>query len=203
MATTSRLGLVKPSATELLPHSLSSLNSNADVIDSAMGFLQVTSGTRPVSPYRGQLIEETDTGALRWWNGTAWAVLYQEVNDWHPELKGTSSHPTTITTNGWWVRTGNLVSGGFRLTIGPGMGSGQYYLDAPVPVRNNQGGSFGRVKARHSGVSTHQLAIETLDNARLGFFASVSGADAVTPTVPVTWANGSGFSGNFTYMAAP
>lgn len=34
-----------------------------------------TSGTRPASPYQGQVIYETDTGRTLVWNATAWAYL--------------------------------------------------------------------------------------------------------------------------------
>lgn len=65
---TTRLGLVKPATTE--NYDVTVVNANADKVDNGVGALSVTSGTRPATPFPGQLIWETDTSRLMWWNST-------------------------------------------------------------------------------------------------------------------------------------
>lgn len=76
MATfTTRLGLRKPNGD---PSTGDNIDVDADVsdsmdkIDAAVGCTVCTSGTRPGSPWQGQLIFETDTGKVQVWNGSAW-----------------------------------------------------------------------------------------------------------------------------------
>lgn len=77
-AFTSRLNLYKPGdGVNISPDeaaSIDKLNDNADIIDGAVGAKVVTSGTRPSSPYDGQVIFETDTGDLRVRSGSTWAM---------------------------------------------------------------------------------------------------------------------------------
>lgn len=74
-STTSRLGLVKPSpGTGELVNVATQINASYDKIDDAIGAAPCTSTTRPVSPFHGQIIRETDTRRLYAWNATnsAW-----------------------------------------------------------------------------------------------------------------------------------
>jgi hypothetical protein len=68
--TTSKLGLIKPDFVDVVD--ISELNSNADDIDAAVGSTIVTSATRPVSPFTGQVIFETDTELSFVWDGSTW-----------------------------------------------------------------------------------------------------------------------------------
>lgn len=70
--TTPRLGLYKAAGSGELVDVETQVNAAFDKIDDAIGARQVTSGTRPASPYRGQIIEETDTGYVYMWNGALW-----------------------------------------------------------------------------------------------------------------------------------
>ena len=71
MATsTPRLALIKPAGTDLV--SLSDINANYDKLDTNAGIFLCTSGTRPATPYSGQLIFETDTRRILQWSGSAW-----------------------------------------------------------------------------------------------------------------------------------
>lgn len=77
---TSRLNLYLPGggSTGLIPDEVADidkLNQNFRILDDAIGFKLVTSGTRPASPFLGQPIKETDTGDIRYWNGTDWPQL--------------------------------------------------------------------------------------------------------------------------------
>ena len=71
MATnTTKLGLIKPDFVDVVD--IADLNSNADDIDAAVGSTIVTSATRPVSPWAGQVIFETDTELSFVWDGSTW-----------------------------------------------------------------------------------------------------------------------------------
>lgn len=73
--TTTRLGLTKPATTDLVD--ISVLNTNFDKTDAAAGSTVCTSGTRPSTPYSGQVIYETDTKLSYVWNSStsAWVIL--------------------------------------------------------------------------------------------------------------------------------
>lgn len=71
MATnTTRLDLIKPSYEDDVD--IAQLNTNADLIDDAIGSKVVTSSTRPSSPFLGQLIYESDTEDSFVWDGSEW-----------------------------------------------------------------------------------------------------------------------------------
>lgn len=67
---TTRYSLYKPDILENVD--LGQINSNSDQIDAALGLIECTSTTRPASPGDGQLIYETNTASLSYWNGFAW-----------------------------------------------------------------------------------------------------------------------------------
>jgi hypothetical protein len=66
---TARIALVKETTAE--NYSVATVNSNSDKIDAAVGFEQVTSSTRPSAPYNGKAIQESDTGAALYSNGSS------------------------------------------------------------------------------------------------------------------------------------
>jgi hypothetical protein len=74
MATaTTRLALRKPDpnpTTGDLVDVANDLNANWDKVDSVIGALICTAGTRPGTPYDGQIIRETDTRKISVWNAT-------------------------------------------------------------------------------------------------------------------------------------
>jgi hypothetical protein len=76
LAPTTRLGLVKPDPNPTTGDfvDVTVINANSDKIDAAVGATVCTSGTRPASPYDGQVIRETDTRRMYIWNATqaAW-----------------------------------------------------------------------------------------------------------------------------------
>ncbi len=70
--TTTRLGLTKPVPGSGEPVDLADhINGNLDKVDAAIGFAPVTSATRPVVPFDGQAIRETDTGRIFYHNGSS------------------------------------------------------------------------------------------------------------------------------------
>jgi hypothetical protein len=86
--TTTRLALYKPDATGVdNVNVVTDINNNADNLDSKVGFVACTSGTRPGSPYNGHCIRETDTSKYYVWNGATWPQA----------LIGTASFDSDIT----------------------------------------------------------------------------------------------------------
>lgn len=71
--TTTRLSLTKPDYTDNVD--IADINSNMDDIDAAVGASVVTSGTRPASPFTGQVIFETDTSSSYVYDGSTWQSL--------------------------------------------------------------------------------------------------------------------------------
>lgn len=53
-------------------------NNNFEIIDAAMGAPGYTSTSRPLNPFPGQLIWETDTSQMKRWNSTAaqWDAVF-------------------------------------------------------------------------------------------------------------------------------
>lgn len=76
-ALTTKLSLYKPGgglSGLILPDEIADIdriNSNMDILDANIGFRNVTSGTRPISPYDGEPIYETDTQRIRIFNNAA------------------------------------------------------------------------------------------------------------------------------------
>lgn len=68
---TAKLGLVKGGGTDNVSV-LAHINAAFDKIDTALPTQVCTSGTRPGTPFNGQLIYETDTNNMMIWNGTKW-----------------------------------------------------------------------------------------------------------------------------------
>lgn len=90
-APTARLGLYRSLAdgSENVSVVLDILN-NLDKLDTQVGRLACTSGTRPGTPFNGQMIRETDTGKYYTHNGTTWIQ----------DLVGTADFDLSITMPG-------------------------------------------------------------------------------------------------------
>lgn len=73
---TTRLQLYKPNPGTGDPVDVSKLNQALDKIDAAIAPANITSSTRPATPYTNQVIRESDTGKLLVWEGSSWAVFY-------------------------------------------------------------------------------------------------------------------------------
>lgn len=124
---TPRLGLSQPDDTELMrdPNLDRDWNTPMDNLDAAAGSLQCTSGTRPVSPYVGQLIRESDTSRMLIWDGANWIVYATKDCGW--QLTGlttlTPASGTPLVLNGWSVQDTyncSVVSNGVEVNT-PGL----------------------------------------------------------------------------------
>lgn len=104
--TTTRLGLVKPTPATAEPVDVADhLNGNWDKIDAAIGATVCTSGTRPGTPYDGQIIRETDTRRVYVRNNTQ--SMWEQVLGTNSTFDGSLS-----VVNGSISTTGNLTVGG-------------------------------------------------------------------------------------------
>lgn len=103
MATfTTRLGLRKPAGTELV-NVVTDINDNLDDLDSVVSSTVCTSGTRPASPFQGQVIFETDTNNVLTHNGTAWVHSGMGV------VSSTASIPYPYTGQLVFATTDNMI----------------------------------------------------------------------------------------------
>lgn len=131
MATsTNKLALTKPAGTDPMLHT--PLNNNWETLDDVVPTKVCTSSTRPVAPFLGQLIYETDTDRLLIWDGTKWQIL---TNKPRCEVELTAAETfdqngkiipwdaETVDTDGFWAVTPNPT----RLTIPTGL-SGVYMV---------------------------------------------------------------------------
>jgi hypothetical protein len=77
MATTptAKLGIPLPVAGSNEPFTVAAYNFGVTTLDGAAGAGVVTSVSRPVSPFSGQIIFETDTAKSFVWDGSAWQIL--------------------------------------------------------------------------------------------------------------------------------
>lgn len=105
MATaTTRLGLRKPDPADTI-NVAADLAGPYDKIDEAVGALVCTSGTRPASPFEGQLIWQTDTGTAHVYAGGQWLAVV--------------STPSPIDlTDGATINTDASLGNHFRVVLG-------------------------------------------------------------------------------------
>lgn len=104
--TTPRLGLYKAAGSGELVDVETQVNAAFDKVDEAIGARVVTSGTRPTSPYTGQIIFESDTGYTYLWNGTLWypigmgsTLAYGGYVGFDPGKVANNSAHGTVTVN--------------------------------------------------------------------------------------------------------
>lgn len=81
---TARLGLIKPAYGD--DQDVQVINASLDVLDLNAGAQPVTSGTMPPSPYNGQIVRQTDTGALAIFNGTTWDYFDTRYQQYTPTV---------------------------------------------------------------------------------------------------------------------
>lgn len=70
---TPRAQLIKTAGPE--KQNVGNLNDSFDKIDTLLGSQEITSTTRPATPFVGQKIWESDTKQERLWNGTTWVWI--------------------------------------------------------------------------------------------------------------------------------
>ena len=95
-----------------------------------------TYGTRPTSPYEGQMIYETDTDMVALWNGTAWRYIAATTptNGTVLQVATTNKSDSFTTTN----TTFTDVTG-YSVSITPKSSSSKIYVNAVM----NIGATYG------------------------------------------------------------
>jgi hypothetical protein len=107
-----------------------------------MSPMQVTSSTRPTSPWTGQTIFETDTGRFLLWQGSAWVIPNSPAqNPTGLELVKTATCSAGGTASGGVITIGSAVSivtvtnafsatyDNYKILISGGTGSGTTALE--------------------------------------------------------------------------
>lgn len=75
MANTPKLGMYLPVSASDVADVQIDLNNQIQKIDDVFDCIVATSGTRPISPFAGQLIYETDTKLLQEYSGATWKPI--------------------------------------------------------------------------------------------------------------------------------
>jgi microcystin-dependent protein len=150
-----------------------------------------TSGTRPTAPYTGQMIFETDTFAMLFWNGSAWQGAVSAPAGAIEAYAG-STAPT-----GWLLSFGQAVSrttyanlfAVISTTYGSGDGSTTFNLPdlrgrAVAGVDNMGGTDAGRLSISNTlgtttGAETHTLSSSEMPSHRHDIQRSNSAATSV------------------------
>lgn len=106
----------------------------------------VTSITRPLDPYQGQTIFETDTVSFKFWNGSAWVSFGGGGGGGGATLgynQVTASSATFTTTETELVSVTVTVPTGRRLKVTTGTGPQSNNTDSAVRIRTRDGGLTG------------------------------------------------------------
>lgn len=108
-----------------------------------------TSGTRPASPYEGQVIYETDTDLVKAWNGSSWLTIGPTTV---PTAAVTAIDSASIDTNQTTTSTSyvDLTTAGPSVTLTTGT-SAIVFISA---VQRNDGGAGNYVSVAVSGATT-------------------------------------------------
>ena len=107
--TTNRLGMYLPGGGSSSiggadePLDVDKLNENIQKLDDAVGTPVYTSTTRPVSPYPGQIILETDTGNVMIWDTGRTPAIWAPIDrNWKQQANpGTASRKVGDIWTSW------------------------------------------------------------------------------------------------------
>lgn len=182
---TTRLALYKSKSdgSELVNYS-TDIGGNLDKLDTAAGWLPVTSSTHPSSPWNGQAIRETDTGRYKIWDTSAWTELvtpnasatFTAKSVWHGAATTTSMLGAALTTD--TVDRFSITAGG---TLGWSAGSGavdtNLYRSAANVLKTDDSltvagdltiGSRAMGRGLVSSVSLTQVSLSTTNETVIG-----------------------------------
>jgi len=104
-----------------------------------------TSSTRPVSPYEGLVIYETDTDRTMIWNGSSWVMAGLATSgmgvwsSYTPQWTSTGTQPSVGSSSltGKYCRIGNTIFVEIALVTngGSSFGTGNYSFSLPVAAK--------------------------------------------------------------------
>ena len=200
------MGLTKPDTSENV--TISQLTGDLDLIDDAAGLYVCTSSTRPSSPYQGQLIYETDTQAVAYYNGSAWSYISGEAISWTPSYNNITVGNGTVTA--WKSKSADYNIYYWKLVWGsttsfsstPGLSlpddvysgyglhdvaGSAFYYDNSVGSPSRQGGT---------------VVFNTSGSHSVFFTADDAAGQTVTTSVPFTWSTSDVISAIITHRRA-
>lgn len=197
-SSTSRLQLIKPNPGTGEPVNLTThINQTWDKIDDAVGAKPVTSGTRPTSPWHGQIIRETDTGRVYEYNATAgaWDELVSDRTPWvaiTPTWTALTTNPVlgAGTISGRYMRVGRMITyvGRLLMAADTTYGSGEWRISLPAGLSAAQSslGAGSALLYDNSSTSARTPGVCWLANSTTLAFNGSNGA--LTATAPFAWA---------------
>lgn len=177
---------------------------------SAIGGIQrCTSTTRPTGAalWKGLFAFELDTGAILWYDGSAWRYQYKPETSYTPTPSGFTA--TGGTFGAGYTIIDNQVRYTGRFTVGPGSNlNGGIGLTLPVAASGlltrrpgmatlydaSAGQMFSAQSLINPGSSTTTMEVDNVQGATNTIF--------VSNTVPFGWAVGDEFWWDITYPAA-
>lgn len=123
------------------------------ISNSASGFRPgvCTSTTRPVSPFEGQTIYETDTDMLALWNGSAWRYVASTNTTNGTVLQMTSTISGTQTTVSSTTYTDISISG----SITPKSSTSKIYVLCTVNSYQSSGSQGGGIRLVRNGTAIY------------------------------------------------
>lgn len=191
---TTRLGMNKPTpGTGEAVNVATQLNANWDKIDASVGATICTSGTRPGSPWDGQIIRETDTRNVYIRNNFqgAWDLIYGGggATTYTPVWTCVSGGQTTgnATLAGRYSIVGKWMDFNIRFVWGSSTVNGSGVWRFTLPVTPVAGGIFNAYFAdsssgtRWGGSGRITAASTTGDNMRIILVANTGGIGGSTP----------------------
>lgn len=203
---TSRLGLVNPDPNPVTGDfvDIAVINANNAKVDAAVGAFPCTVATRPLTPFHGQFIRETDTGRVYVRNTTAgtWDLVADPVAEYSawittfvPVWSANAGAPVlndgTITCR--YRVVGKTMDIRIKLTWGPATtaaGTGLWRVSLPfAPVADGLLNAYvddGSASARWAGTARIIAATATGDNMRIVMQAATGGISGASS--PMIWA---------------
>ena len=167
-------------------------------------FTACTSSTRPVLPFEGQMIYETDTDRVQIYNGSSW-VEYGRLGSW-TTFTPTVTQSATVTTsasNCRYMVSGKLCVASYDLTLSSaGTASNTLKVELPFPAAGlvqplGQGLYFDASASKRYNVGCESDSVSSSFMYLLDYINNASFGSTV-----VTAASGDVFRGSITYEIA-
>ena len=134
-----------------------------------------TSSTRPIAPYEGQMIYETDTDMVAIWNGSAWRYIAATTPTNGSVLQVVSTSTTTLTS----TTSLSYVTTGATATITPKSSSSKILILAQITVSVSSATNNGYVSIFRGSVAGTNLS----PTPTAGFGSAYSAGGRIDATI--------------------
>lgn len=167
-----------------------------------------TSGTRPATPYYGQIVYETDTDTITARSAAgAWqtAVPLGAWTTWTPTLTNLTLGNGTLVAK--YCRIGRAIHWRFKFTLGSTSAVGSFPQTFTLPVAAHADYSavdvvIGLANFADTGTAGYVAMVVATATGTGLFIKAASPNSAISATVPFTWTTGDIISATGTYEAA-